>query len=49
VLDIASGRGGPALLLAREFGCAVHGIEIAPEFHVVAVERSALRPLDSTL
>ena len=30
VLDIASGRGGPALLLAREFGCSVRGIEIAP-------------------
>lgn len=41
VLDIASGRGGPALALAREFGCAVHGIEIAPEFHAVAVERIA--------
>jgi SAM-dependent methyltransferase len=40
VLDIASGRGGPALLLAREFGCRVEGIEIAPEFHAVAVERA---------
>jgi SAM-dependent methyltransferase len=41
VLDVASGRGGPALLLAQEFGCHVHGIEIAPEFHAVAVERAA--------
>jgi cyclopropane fatty-acyl-phospholipid synthase-like methyltransferase len=41
VLDIASGRGGPALVLAREFGCRIHGIEIAPEFHAVAVERIA--------
>jgi len=41
VLDIASGRGGPAVLLAGEFGCAVEGIEIAPEFHAVAVERAA--------
>jgi SAM-dependent methyltransferase len=40
VLDIASGRGGPALLLAREFGCRVEGIEVAPEFHAVAVERA---------
>jgi cyclopropane fatty-acyl-phospholipid synthase-like methyltransferase len=39
VLDIASGRGGPALLLAREFGCMVHGIEISPDFRAVAVER----------
>lgn len=42
VLDVASGRGGPALLLAREFGCSVEGIEIAPEFHAAAVERAAV-------
>ena len=41
VLDIASGRGGPAVLLAKEFGCTVEGIELAPEFHAVAVERAA--------
>ena len=41
VLDIASGRGGPALLLAREHGCTWHGIEISPAFHAVAVERAA--------
>ena len=41
VLDIASGRGGPALLLAREFGCTIEGVEIAPEFHAVAEERIA--------
>jgi SAM-dependent methyltransferase len=40
VLDIASGRGGPAILLAQEFGCTVAGIEIAPEFHAAAVERA---------
>jgi ubiquinone/menaquinone biosynthesis C-methylase UbiE len=40
VLDIASGRGGPAVLLAREFGCSIDGIEVAPEFHAVAVERA---------
>jgi cyclopropane fatty-acyl-phospholipid synthase-like methyltransferase len=40
VLDLASGRGGPALLLAREFGCAVDGIEISPDFHAVSVERA---------
>ena len=43
VLDIASGRGGPAVLLAKEFGCAMHGIEISPDFHAVAVERAARR------
>jgi SAM-dependent methyltransferase len=41
VLDVASGRGGPALLLAKESGCTWHGIEISPEFHAVAVERVA--------
>jgi SAM-dependent methyltransferase len=41
VLDVASGRGGPALLLAGRFGCSIDGIEIAPEFHAVAVERVA--------
>jgi SAM-dependent methyltransferase len=41
VLDVASGRGGPAVLLAKEFGCTVRGIEIAPEFHAVASERAA--------
>jgi SAM-dependent methyltransferase len=41
VLDIASGRGGPALVLAREFGCTIHGIEISPDFHAAAVERIA--------
>jgi SAM-dependent methyltransferase len=41
VLDIASGRGGPAVLLATEFSCTVDGIEIAPEFHAAAVERAA--------
>jgi cyclopropane fatty-acyl-phospholipid synthase-like methyltransferase len=40
VLDIASGRGGPALLLAREFRCRIEGVEIAPEFHAAAVERA---------
>jgi hypothetical protein len=41
VLDIASGRGGPAVLLAKEFGCAVEGIEIRPDFHAAALERAA--------
>jgi protein-L-isoaspartate O-methyltransferase len=41
VLDVASGRGGPALLLAERFGCRVHGVELSPEFHAVALERAA--------
>jgi SAM-dependent methyltransferase len=46
VLDIASGRGGPALILAEEFGCRVTGIEKAEEFWEVACERSRSRALD---
>ena len=45
VLDIASGRGGPALLLARTFECTVDGIELSPDFHAVAVGRAAERGL----
>ncbi len=41
VLDVASGRGGPAVLLAQTFGCTVRGVEISPDFHAVAVERAA--------
>jgi Methyltransferase domain len=39
VLDIASGRGGPALLLASTYGCTIEGIEISQDFLDVAVER----------
>ncbi len=38
LLDIASGRGGPALALASVFGCTIEGIEISPDFQAVAVE-----------
>ena len=49
VLDIASGRGGPALLLAERFGCRIRGVEIAPEFHAAAVERAAASGLSELL
>jgi SAM-dependent methyltransferase len=49
VLDIASGRGGPALLLAGAFGCRVHGVEIEPAFRAVAVERAAAAGLSDRL
>jgi SAM-dependent methyltransferase len=45
VFDLASGRGGPALLLARTFECAVEGVEIEPLFHGAAVERAEERGL----
>jgi hypothetical protein len=37
------------LVLAGAFGCHVHGIEIAPEFHAVAVERAAAAGLEERL
>jgi SAM-dependent methyltransferase len=39
VLDLACGKGGPAVLLAKTFGCTVLGIERAPEFVEAARER----------
>ena len=45
VLDIASGRGGPALVLAQAFECRIEGVEIAPEFHTAALERAESRGL----
>jgi SAM-dependent methyltransferase len=47
VLDVASGRGGPAILLAETFGCRIEGIEIAPEFHAAAVHRAAAAGVES--
>jgi precorrin-6B methylase 2 len=41
VLDVASGKCGPAVLLAREFGCRITAIERAPEFVAAARERVA--------
>jgi SAM-dependent methyltransferase len=39
VLDVACGKAGPALLLAREFGCRIHGIDISPVFVAEAHRR----------
>jgi hypothetical protein len=39
VLDMASGRGGPAIILAETFGCRVTCVERAEEFVTVARER----------
>ena len=41
VLDVACGRGGPALVLAEAFGCTIVGVERAPEFAQVARDRVA--------
>jgi SAM-dependent methyltransferase len=39
VVDIASGQGGPALVLAKEFGCRLTCVERSPEFLTAARER----------
>jgi hypothetical protein len=40
VLDVAGGRGGPAVLLASEFGCRVTLVELSTEFAAAARERA---------
>ena len=47
VLDLASGRGGPALILAKAFGCRVTGIERSAEFYEAACERARAAGLES--
>jgi hypothetical protein len=39
VLDVASGGGGPAIVLAGAFGCRITCIEKAQEFHAAAGQR----------
>ena len=49
VLDIASGMGGPALLLAETFGCRLTCVERAPEFVAAARERTAAAGLEDRI
>ena len=49
VLDIASGNGGPALILAETFGCRLTCVERAPEFVATARERTAAAGLDARI
>jgi ubiquinone/menaquinone biosynthesis C-methylase UbiE len=47
LLDVGSGIGGPARVLARRFGCRVTGIDLTPEFCDVARHLTRLTGLDS--
>ena len=49
VVDIASGRGGPALVLAQEFGCRLTCVERSAEFLAVARERVAAAGLEDRI
>jgi SAM-dependent methyltransferase len=49
VLDIASGKGGPALILAEAFGCRLTCVERAPEFVSAARERTAAAGLEDRI
>ncbi len=47
--DIASGRGGPGLVLAQEFGCRLTCVERSPEFVAGARERVAAAGLEDRI
>lgn len=49
VLDVASGVGGPALLLAETFGCRLTCVERAPEFVAKARKRTAAAGLEDRI
>lgn len=49
VLDLASGKGGPALILAETFGCRLTCVERAPEFVATARERTELAGLEDRI
>ena len=46
VLDLACGKGGPAIVLATAFGCRITGVELRPAFADAARERIAAAGLD---
>ena len=49
VLDVACGKCVPAIILAREFGCAITGIERASEFVAEGRERVAASGLEERI
>lgn len=49
VLDIASGRGGPAIILAETFGCRITCVEKTEEFDAAARRRAKEKGLDQLI
>ena len=49
LVDVACGKGGPAIVLAEAFGCRIVGVERAPVFVQVARKRIAEAGLESLI
>jgi SAM-dependent methyltransferase len=49
ILDVACGRGGPAIVLASTFGCRIVGVEKANVFVAAARERIAAAGLEELI
>ena len=49
VLDVACGKAGPALILAQEFGCRIHGVDISAVFIDAARSRIAEAGLEKLI
>ena len=49
VLDVACGKAGPALILAREFGCRIHGVDVSATFIEAARRRIAEAGLEDLI
>ena len=49
VLDVACGTAGPALILAREFGCPIHGVDVSAVFVETARRRIAEAGLETLI
>jgi hypothetical protein len=49
VLDVAGGRGGPAVLLAGELGCRITLVELSAEFAAAARERARAAGVDDLI
>jgi SAM-dependent methyltransferase len=49
VLDIACGKAGPALILARDFGCHIDGVDVSTAFVDAAQRRIAEAGLDDLI
>jgi SAM-dependent methyltransferase len=49
VLDVGSGKGGPARILAADYGCHISAVELQPSFAEQARERATAAGLDSLI